>query len=671
MAVFAQQSEAEIREAGTARSEVERPAESLVVVGNGPVGFRLIREVVERQSATQQQVTVFGEEPRPAYDRVNLTNYLESDDPDALQYEPRSWYTANNIALHTGDPIIRIDREAKQVTAASGRTTTYDRLILATGSRAFIPPIPGTDLPGVLAYRTIDDIQQIRDAAQQARRAVVLGGGLLGLEAADALKRLGLQVFVVEMAPVLMPRQLDNEGAGLLRQMVESQQIRILTQRQTEKITRISEGLHVQFSNGESVVADLVVVAAGIRPRDELARDCELQLGERGGIVIDDQLQTSDPAICAIGECAVHNGTTYGLAAPGFRMATTLADRLRGMDAAFSGSNEATRLKLIGTNVVFAGDYLDLTRATVLTFSTADSYTKLVIRRNRLVGMTGVGTVPQQERLQEAIDQRRRVSRWQRRRFLRHGRLWSGDTGGQVSAWPATAMICSCNNVTRGALTEARERGCVTVESLAACTQATTACGSCLPLVQQFVGQTRATNTGSRADNAVAVLSTLAFVLLGFLIFAQPIAVPASVQTAVTVWQTLLQDFFWKQVTGYSLTACLALSLVITVRKRTRLLKKLSYASLRVVHVGLATAALAVLIAHTGFHRGSNLNLALFCVFLTASASGALAGLLTGLERRLPIRLRGWRRPVTLWHILLLWPLPVLIVFHIVSVYYL
>lgn len=644
---------------------------STVVVGNGPVGFRFIRDLVERQPLGHRKLVVFGEEPTPAYDRVNLTSFLDSEEPDSLQYEPASWYEANGIRLHTSDAVTQIDRSAKQVHSASGRVVAYDQLVLATGSRAFVPPVPGTDLQGVFAYRTIDDLAKIRTAAEGSRRAVVLGGGLLGLEAADALKRLGLQVFVVEMAPVLMPRQLDNKGADLLRKMVESQQIKILTQRQTQKIARIDEGLHVQFSNGESVVVDLVVVAAGIRPRDELARECELSIGERGGIVVDNGLQTSDPHIFAIGECAVHDGTIYGLAAPGFRMATTLADRLRGTEAAFFGSNEATRLKLIGTNVVFAGDYLDLSDSSTITHETPEAYTKLILRRNRLVGMIGVGPVLQQDRLQEAIDQQRRIYVWQRKRFQKSGRLWSSDGAGSVATWPPQSMICSCNGVTRGDLTSASERGCLNVESLAACTGATTSCGSCLPLVQQFAGQARVTGKTSRADKAVAGLSAISLVLLGLLIFAPPVTFPTTVQTAVTIWHSLLQDSFWKQVTGFSLTALLLASLLITVRKRTRILKKVGYASIRVVHVALATVALAVLIAHTGFHRGSNLNFALFTVFVAASLTGSIVGLLVGTETRLPVRFRILRRPMTLGHIFFLWPLPVLIVFHIITVYYL
>lgn len=659
-------------ETGTVSPSIDTndDCESVVVVGNGPVGFRFLQRLIERQLHNKCRVRIFGEEPQPAYDRVNLTKYLDDADGDQLQYEPRSWYEQHGIELFTDDPVIEINRQQRTIVSRSGRQVAYDRLILATGSRPFIPPIPGIHQSGVFAYRTVEDLQCIREYATRSQRAVVLGGGLLGLEAAHALTKLGVSVFVIEMAPVLMPRQLDNAGAGLLKTMVQGPHLKVLLQRQTISVNRIESGLHVQFNGGESVVADMVVVSAGIRPRDELATACGLSTGARGGIVVNDQLRTADPSIYAIGECAEHQGKLYGLAAPGFQMATTLAESLIGRRAAFQGSNLATRLKLVGVNVVFCGEYLDLSGASTLTWQTDDCYTKLIVRRGRIVGMIGVGKVEQFDRLQEAIDQKRTLFPWHERRFERTGKLWNDSTATSVSAWPEKTVVCSCMGVTRGELTAACLSGCGTVKALSQQTGASTVCGSCLPLVQQLAGE-----PGELVDTApqtgMVITSAIAALLISVLLLVEPIALPTSVQSAATIFQTLISDVFWKQVTGYSLAGLSALSLVISLRKRTRLLDRFEFSSLRLVHVVLATAALGVLVGHTGFHRGSNLNFVLFCTFMGAAVTGAMVGFVTGMEARLPRLFRSIWRPLTLTHILCLWPLPVLIVFHVISVYWL
>lgn len=645
--------------------------QSIVVVGNGPVGFRLLKELVEHDWHHQCRITVFGEEPRVAYDRVNLTRYLTASDQLSLRYESRQWYQDHGIDLHTGDSIVGIDRQQQHVQSKSGRIVDYDHLVLATGSRPFIPPIPGIDLEGVFAYRTIDDLQKIKTYAGSCRRAIVLGGGLLGLEAAAALQSLHLSVSVVEMASVLMPRQLDNKGAEVLQKTIESKQVNVYLQKRTEKMTRIPEGLLVQFQDGESLIADMIVVSAGIRARDELARDCELPVGQPGGIVVDDCLQTDDPKISAIGECAQHNGTVYGLAAPGYRMASVLANRLRGQDASFSGCHEATRLKLVGVNVVFCGDYLDTTAAQALVYLQQDTYSKLVIREGRLVGAILVGDVAQQPRLEEAVANRRRMFWWHRNRFESSGRLWKDEDSEKVSDWPPQAIVCSCMGVTRGCLTLARESGCKTVDDLIQKTQASTVCGSCRPLLQQLVGEAPAIPVFDLPQKLLSGTSLGALALLSLLVFAAPIALPDSVQTALTFQQTLITDFTWKQVTGYSMTVLALLSVLMTVRKRSSWLQKLDFRGLRVVHVISATAALAVLVAHTGFHKGHHLNLWLFWSFLLASLSGSFVGVVTGAEAQLPLVVRSWKRPLTFVHILCLWPLPLLIAFHIVAVYWL
>ena len=547
-------------------------SESVVVVGNGPVGFRFLQLLANEQQLHEFQVCVFGEERFPAYDRVNLTKFLEHQSAEALQYQGREWYEQHLIELHTNDPVVRIDRERQVVESLSGRNVRYDRLVLATGSRPFMPPIAGIDLDGVFPYRTIDDLNRIREYSDQCQRAVVIGGGLLGLEAAEALQRLGLEVVVVEMAAALMPRQLDSAGAELLYRELEQNGFQFRMQRTSDRFERDSSGnLVVHFRNGDTCVTDMIVVSAGIRPRDELARDCELEIGRHGGIVVDDTLQSSDPHIYAIGECAEHRQTVYGLVAPGFQMASVLADRLRGTDAAFPGSNEATRLKLSGVNVVFFGDYLDRTGASTYVWKTQSAYVRLFVRRSRLVGLIAVGDVSALPRLQTAIGQKRFAFSWQLRRFENSGSMSKSKNADNIANWPASTIVCTCRNVTRGCLSQARARGCESVADIARETSATTVCGSCLPLVQQFAGEPVTAEKSSRADVALVGCSVAGLVLAVLFLIVTPVAPLASVQVQPSFWQSLLLNSFWKQFTGYTALGLAVLSLVFSLRKRKQL----------------------------------------------------------------------------------------------------
>lgn len=651
----------------------ESPAllEVIVVVGNGPVGFRFLQGLVEREYHHHSKIRVFGEESRPAYDRVQLTRCLADASPASLQFEPPSWYEDHGIELNTGDRVVRVDRRQKIVHSAAGRMVRYDRLVLATGSRPFLPPIPGIDDKGVFAYRTIDDLTRIRLFAAGRRSAVVLGGGLLGLEAAAALSRLNLRVTVVEKAAGLMPKQLDSGAGETLRIMIEAAGLNVLFQRHTVAIERSGRQLLVRFSNGENLATDIVVVSAGIRPRDELARACELRVGRRGGIVVDNQLRTSDRSIHAIGECAEHNGTVYGLAAPGFQMATTLADHMRGMDATYVGSSLATRLKLVGINVTFSGDYLDPTGATVPVYRTPESYTKLVVRNGRLVGLIGVGEVNQLERLQRAVAEECRLTHRQIQLFRRTGRLWRRTSRISVRDWSPDAVVCSCTGATCGSIRTAARTGCSSVEALGQATNAGTVCGSCHPLLRQLVeGAALTPATNAAPPRGTMILSAVAGLFIALLTLAPALRPPVSVQSAVTVWQGLVDSKFWKQVTGFSLFGLCLLSLMIVVRKRTSFLDRFSFQAIRVFHITIANVALLTLMVHTGFHKGANLTFALFCTFLAASITGAGAAVLTATELLAGPQFRQLRRPLMLAHIATLWPLPVLVTFHIIAVYW-
>src|SRR5262245_4025052 len=332
----------------------------LVVIGNGMVGQRFCERLVQCDTDRRWRLVVFGEEPRPAYDRVHLSEFFTGRPADALQLAPDPWYAAHGLAVHLGERVVAIDRAACEVVTSLGRRVGYHALVLATGSVPFVPPIPGTDCHGVFVYRTIDDLEAIRDWAGEARRAAVLGGGLLGLEAAKAVRDLGLETHVVEFAPRLMPRQVDGAGGEVLRHAIEELGVRVQVGVQAEAI--VGQSAHggsvrtLRLGGGAELAVDMVIVSAGIRPRDDLARACGLPVGERGGVVVDSGLRTSDPRVYCIGEAACYAGVIYGLAGPGYEMAAALADRLCGGDATFTGADLSTKLKLLGVDVASFGD---------------------------------------------------------------------------------------------------------------------------------------------------------------------------------------------------------------------------------------------------------------------------------------------------------------------------
>ncbi|HYK25560.1 MAG TPA: FAD-dependent oxidoreductase, partial [Steroidobacteraceae bacterium] len=334
----------------------------IVVVGNGMVGQRFLEELV-REGAWS--VSVFAEEPRPAYDRVQLSSFFSGRTADDLSLAPADFFAEHGIALNLNERVTGIDRDSRIVRTARGREAIYEVLVLATGSHPFVPPVPGRDRSGCFVYRTIEDLEAIRAAAQSARTGAVVGGGLLGLEAAKALRDLGLETHVVEFAPRLMALQVDELGGALLKRKIEALGVQVHTGKNTREISAGDAAQHrMVFADGTDLEVDLIVFSAGIRPSDALARDAGLAVGERGGIVIDDTCRTSDPAIYAIGECALWNGRIFGLVAPGYRMAQVAAAQIGERCAAhedaaaaarassrFSGADTSTKLKVLGVEV--------------------------------------------------------------------------------------------------------------------------------------------------------------------------------------------------------------------------------------------------------------------------------------------------------------------------------
>lgn len=464
----------------------------IVVIGHGMVGHKLIEGLVD---SAEVEITVIAEEPRPAYDRVHLTEYFSGKSADDLLLARHDFADAYGIALHLNTKATAIDTENKTVTTADGREISYDKLVLATGSFPFVPPLPGKDRANCFVYRTIEDMDAMRNASLTAKTGVVIGGGLLGLEAAKALKDLGLQTHVVEFAPRLMAVQIDDGGGKVLRKKIEELGVGVHTQKATTEIVDGEQAFHkMNFADGSFLETDMIVFSAGIRPRDELARQAGLQLGERGGIVINDYCQTSDADIYAIGECALWSNKIFGLVAPGYDMARVASDHILGQPSkCFAGADMSTKLKLMGVDVASIGD-AHATTPDSLSYQFCDEarqvYKKLVVNKDktRLLGAVLVGDAAEYgDLLQLMLNDMALPDQPESLILPANGNAPKAAGGAGVDLLPDSAVMCSCNNVTKADLCSAIAAGNTTLGSLKKCTKAASSCGGCAPLVTQVL----------------------------------------------------------------------------------------------------------------------------------------------------------------------------------------
>lgn len=471
------------------------PTRTVVVVGHGMVGHRFVEALRSRDTESTWKVVVLSEEAEAAYDRVGLSSYVGAWDRSALALAGNTYAGDEVVDLRLGTRADHIDRDSRKVTTSDGDVIAYDELVLATGSYPFVPPVPGHDSVGCFVYRTLDDLDSIRAAAEQAiakataegrtANGLVVGGGLLGLEAANALRLLGLTPHVVEFAPRLMPLQVDEGGGAVLKSLISNLGVQVHTGAGTSSIDAQDDGrLAVDLSDGTALLTDLVVFSAGVRPADAVGRAAGLDIAERGGVVTDVACRTSDENVWAVGEVAAVEGRCYGLVAPGYTMAEVVADRLLGGEATFPGADLSTKLKLLGVDVASFGDAMAATPGAleiVHTDATKGTYAKIVVSDDAktLLGGILVGDASAYTTLKAYV-----------------GREVPGDPGALISpagaelgadALPDDAVICSCNNVTKGSICGAIAEGACDLAAIKGCTNAGTTCGGCLPTVKKLL----------------------------------------------------------------------------------------------------------------------------------------------------------------------------------------
>ena len=467
-------------------------AQKVVVVGNGMVGHHYVDQLA--QSDIDAEITVLGSETRPAYDRVHLSEVFSGKEPSELALTTREYYEELGVDAHFGDAVVDIDRDNKEAITEGGRRFAYDKLVLATGSYPFVPPIKGSEVPECLTYRTIDDLGEIKAKAEDSKVGVVVGGGLLGLECANALKNLGLETHVVEFAPGLMGVQLDEGGSKMLRRKIEALDVTVHTQKATTLIDDQGEDtkLRMHFADETFLDTDMIVFSAGIRPYDQLARKTGLDVGERGGIVIDYHCRTSDSDIFAIGECALYGNMIYGLVAPGYRMAETAVEQLRDAEEkpSFKGADMSTKLKLLGVDVGSIGDAHARTEgaiAYVFSDEKEEVYKRLVASADGkfLLGAVLVGDCSEYDTLLQYFLNEIELPDSPESMILPN--VEGGAPALGASALPMTATICSCHNVSKGDIFASLDAGCCSVADVKSETKAATGCGGCAALLKNVV----------------------------------------------------------------------------------------------------------------------------------------------------------------------------------------
>ncbi|WP_226645490.1 FAD-dependent oxidoreductase [Microbulbifer variabilis] len=648
-----------------------------VIVGTGPVGVRCAQKLLE--FCDEAQIVIYGAETESPYNRVKLSQYLSRHVEREELDNPILGKSDHRLAEYIDRKIVSIDRVKKTVTDAAGNIQPYTKLILATGSNPKIPAIPGADLPSVYPFRSLRNTNDLIALREQHADICVIGAGALGLEAATALKT-PKNTVTLQSRGKLLGGLLGDEGEEFLKSSLAALGVQVKVDSNLKSIELQGEKSSLQFADNESLSVDAIVLCTGIQPEVSLAQQAGLEIDR--GVVVNEWMQTSDPDVYAIGECAEFDHKVYQLVRPGYEQAESCCSHIRRdhggeiLERPYSGSYTDIQLKIAHIPCAIMGDVAsdnlqqqeDL-QSHVFRNRFKGIYRRLFVKGGRILGAIYIGSWDEANSLRQAVAQEEKVSARALKQFASEGRLFGQQTSNSIKNFPDSYLVCQCNSISKGELCKAISEGKRTLNELQQATTAGSVCGSCRPLMAELL-DAPVPNLVMRHAKGILITSIISLLLITLSFLMPPPPVSDTVQSG-QIWEKLWYDNFWKQVTGYTILALCLFTAALSVRKRW---KKLSFGHVdhwRYAHSLTGVIAVVALAIHTGFRMGQNLNLALMLVFLGVTATGSLVGIFMARNHHwTDLRLREHRKWWSYVHYALLWALPVLLAYHILAVYY-
>ena len=641
----------------------------IVIIGNGPVGMHTAKQILKRQPNVH--IVIYGNEQHKPYNRIKLSHLLSGElDWESLLDELHVPETAL-VEERNGYSIQSIDPDKQYIEDNQGFQQPYSTLILATGSRPHIPNIDGIDREGIFTFRSLDDANLLLARRVRTKHTVVLGGGLLGIEAARGMQRNNTDVTVIEHADRLLGHQLDEEASETLRKRLKSIGIYTIVGDGVSKILGGSRVSGIRLRSGRIIDCDTIIVATGIKPNIDLAINSGIAFSK--GIRVDDNMLTSIPNIYAVGECAEHRGKVYGLVSPGLEQASVAANHITGHDSQYQGSIVAAHLKVAGCPVFSMGPVgytanPNFGKSYVYQDVRQGIYRKILVHRNRIFGAIGVGDWEEAHRVQTSVDKHQWITPLNLIRFKRTGCLWPEEETASVIQWPASATVCQCSGATRGSIGNAIQCGSTTISEIADSTGAGSVCGSCRPLVQELLGS--GIPQPVPWHKALSGSAGLSLLLILAVLLSPAIPYASSVQVNWH-WDVLWRENFLKQISGFTILGLFALGLLVSPRKRIKKFQQLGkFDAWRFAHIVLGILVIVGLIVHTGMRFGNGLNFYLMLTFTLMIVLGTAATTVISQEHRIGSNATLIRRKTVWWHILLFWPVPTVLSLHVLKSYY-